>query len=370
MRIVVDATSLLLRSAGIKSYTHYWLQALRQAAQRRDIIDAFPFIGRTRDLHHDGSMLAQWATYPRLAALFAANYGGPAVLDLEIGKADVFHASNQIHHAPSKAKLTATIHDLTCWKMPELHTAANVKADQRFAERILKRADGLIAVSEATRQDAIEQLGIDENRIETIYSGVPEEYFRVPVDAVHAVREDLNLSRPYVLFVGTIEPRKNLDRLLDAWLGLHPDLRTEFELIIAGPAGWAPETAKRLRAGAAGVRVLGYVPEAFLPALTAGALLFAYPSLYEGFGFPVAQAMAAGVPVLTSNVSALPEIAKDGAELVDPLSVKEIRSGLERLLTSPERREELGIRGRERADQCRWSRCAQRSLRFFERVAG
>lgn len=92
----------------------------------------------------------------------------------------------------------------------------------------------------------------------------------MPVEAVHAVREDLNLSRPYVLFVGTIEPRKNLDRLLDAWLGMHPDLRAEFELVIAGPVGWAPETAKRLSAGASGARTLGYVPEAFLPALTAG----------------------------------------------------------------------------------------------------
>lgn len=160
MRIVVDATPLLLRSAGIKSYTHYWLRAMRQAAKRGEKIDAFPSLTRTRELHHDGSMLPMWQTYPRLAALFAVNYGGPAVLDLVIGPADVFHASNQIHHAPAKARLTATVHDLTCWKMPELHTAANVKADQRFADRILKRADGLIAVSEATREDAIELLAI------------------------------------------------------------------------------------------------------------------------------------------------------------------------------------------------------------------
>lgn len=369
MRITVDATSLLLRSAGIKSYTYHWMEAMRQATGR-DTIRAFPLLGAPGALDHDKSMLPLWATYPRLAVLYAVNLLGPAALDAAIGASDVFHASNQVHHAPRRARLTATIHDLTCWKMPELHTAANVAADRRFSERILRKADGLIAVSEATRQDAIELLGIDEYRIETIHSGVADAYFQVPVDAVLAVREDLRLSKPYALFVGTIEPRKNLDRLLDAWLGLRADLRQAHDLVIAGPSGWAPETARRLGAGASGVRLLGYVPEVFLPAVVAGALLFVYPSLYEGFGFPVAQAMAAGVPVLTSDVSALPEITAGAAELVDPLSVSAIRAGLARLLESDTRREQLAVHGKERAQSFRWSRCAQRSLRFFERIAG
>jgi alpha-1,3-rhamnosyl/mannosyltransferase len=369
MRVTIDATSFLLRSAGIKSYTYHWLQALRHIAGA-EVIHAFPFLEPNGQLNHDRSMLPLWATYPRLAALYAANYGGTAVLDTFLRGTDIFHASNQIHHAPSKALLTATVHDLTCWKMPELHTPANVKADHRFADRILKRAHGLIAVSEATREDAIELLDIDEDRIETIHSGVSEAYFNIPVDAVLAAREDLGLHKPYALFVGTIEPRKNLDRLLDAWLALSPGLREEFDLVIAGPSGWAPETAKRLTAGASGIRTLGYVPEQFLPAVTAGALLFVYPSLYEGFGFPVAQAMAAGVPVLTSNISALPEITGGAAELVDPLSVSEIQAGLQRMLTSPSIREQMAIAGKEHAQNYRWSRCAHRSLLFFERIAG
>ncbi|MBI4904917.1 MAG: glycosyltransferase family 4 protein [Acidobacteria bacterium] len=368
MRITIDATSLLLRSAGIKSYTHHWLKALRQTGDAE--IRAFPFITTTGDLHHDRSMLPLWSTYPRLAALYAVNYLGPVVLDACIGGADIFHCSNQVRHAPRRARLTATIHDLTCWKMPELHTPANVRADRNFAERVLQKADGIIAVSEATRQDAIEELGIAEERIVAIHSGVNEEFFHVPVDDVLAVKDFYGLDKPYVLYIGTIEPRKNIDRLLAAWLQLPADVLEEHELVIAGPLGWAPETGKRLEAGLPGLRRLGYVEEAALAPLTAGALVFAYPSLYEGFGFPVAQAMAAGVPVLTSNISALPEITGDAAELVDPLSVSEITAGLKRLLTSPTMRESLAIEAKDRAQRYRWSRTAERSITFFQKVAG
>jgi alpha-1,3-rhamnosyl/mannosyltransferase len=174
-----------------------------------------------------------------------------------------------------------------------------------------------------------------------------------------------------VLCVGAIEPRKNLDALLDAWQQLRPTLREEFDLVIAGATGWAaPATRARLEAGVPGLRCLGYVRERDLPGLTAAATVFAYPSLYEGFGFPVVQAMAAGVPVLTSDVSSLPEVAGDAAVLVDPRSVAGIAAGLERLLESPSLRARLAHAGKLRARAFQWEECARRSLRFFERVAG
>lgn len=363
MRITIDAASLLLRSAGVKNYTYHWLKHLRRAAGR-DEIRAYPLLSDVATLDHEASALPLWQTIPRLAALFAVNKLGPAALDLAIGRTDVFHASNQVQHAPGgdrsgKARLTATVHDLTALLMPELHTAGNVRADAIFAERILKRADGLIAVSENTRQDAIRVLGIAPERITTIYSGVPQEYFEA-----RAARR----VRPYVLFVGAIEPRKNLGTLLDAWRGMRVELRETFELVIAGPMGWATEeTQARIRTEAT---YLGYVPETDLPGLVAGATAFVYPSLYEGFGFPVAQAMAAGVAVVTSNVSCLPEVAGEGAVLVDPRSVGEIAAGLTRVLESDTLRAELGSRGRERAMRYRWEACAEQSLGFFRRVGG
>jgi glycosyltransferase involved in cell wall biosynthesis len=363
MRITIDATSLLLRSAGVKNYTYHWLRYLRRQAGPGNEIRAYPLLskgmlGDVTKLDHEASALSFMQTAPRLAALYAVNALGPAALDLAIGRSDIFHASNQVHHAPRRARLTATVHDLTAFLMPELHTPGNVRADGIFAERILKRADGLIAVSENTRQDAIRVLKIAPDRIATIYSGIADEYF----DPAPSHR-----AKPYVLFVGAIEPRKNLETLLDAWRGLRPDLREIFDLVIAGPLGWAPEsTSARIRSEAT---YLGYVPEAELPGLIAGASAFVYPSLYEGFGFPVAQAMAAGVAVVTSNVSCLPEVAGEGALLVDPRSAAEISAAIARLLESETLRAEVGRRGRERANQFRWEKCAAQSMQFFQSVS-
>ena len=197
-----------------------------------------------------------------------------------------------------------------------------------------------------------------------IYSGVDDRFF-----SATPVRRE----RPYVLFLGTIEPRKNVDTLLDAWRLVRPDIRAQYDLIVAGPAGWQSEaTLGRLRTEkTAGVRYLGYVSEQDIPALTAGATLFAYVSLYEGFGFPVAQAMAAGVSVVTSSTSCLPEIAGEGALVVDPRSPSDVAAGLERMLGDAELRARIGRAGRQRATQLfRWEECARRSLAFFEQVAG
>jgi glycosyltransferase involved in cell wall biosynthesis len=189
----------------------------------------------------------------------------------------------------------------------------------------------------------------------------------VPADAISRVKLRYQLQRPFVLFIGTIEPRKNIDTLLDAYTAMESSLREEFELVIAGPSGWAPrETIARLNTK--GVRYLGYVPEPDLAPLTAAAMVFAYPSLYEGFGFPVAQAMAAGVPVITSHVSSLPEITGNAALLVDPRSTSELQNALTRLMLSPDLRVELGERSRCQAREFRWDVCAAKSLAFFERV--
>ncbi len=192
-------------------------------------------------------------------------------------------------------------------------------------------------------------------------------FFHVSEDAIADVRTRYQLKRPFVLTVGTIEPRKNLALLVDAYRALPASMQDEYELVLAGPVGWADqETLERVRS----VRYLGYVAESDIAALTAAATVFAYPSLYEGFGFPVAQAMAAGIPVVTSNVSALPEVAGDAALLVDPRSRNEIRYALYRLLLHPELRLAMAGQGRARAEAFRWEICAQKSWRFFREICG
>ena len=361
MRVVIDASSLLLRSAGVKNYFYHWLRHLRALAGI-DAIRAFPFLKEFGDLNHERSVLPPAATYRRLVAVYLAKFGFNPLLEYCARGSDVFHVSNLLRNRPRRTRVTATVHDLTCLLMPEVHTPDNVKADRGFVERILKHADGLIAVSENTRQDVIQLLGVNPEKVWTIYPGVAEAYF----DATPR-----QFEKPYVFSVGTLEPRKNLGRLLDAWQALPADIRGEYELILAGSHGWhAEEVTARLESGIPGVRHLGYVPESELPGWTAGATALVYPALYEGFGFPAAQALASGVPVIASDSSSLPEVVGEGGLTVDVNSVAEIRCALELLLTSPALRKRLSVNARARAERFRWERSARESLEFFEAVCG
>ena len=361
MRVLIDASPLLLKSAGVKNYYYHWLVELRRQAGA-DAIRIFPFLEDLGDLDHEQSVLTPFQTYPRLAAMYLARLGLNAVVEFAAHGAGIFHVSNIVRNRLKHARLTATVFDLTCQLMPQFHTVANVEADRGYIQQVLRHADGLIAISESTKQDAVRLIGVAPEKVHVIYPGIADTYF----DAAPMARE-----KPYVLCVGTLEPRKNVGILLDAYEQLPRATREQFDLILAGPPGWHSEAIhQRLRGGIEGVRYLGYVPERDLPGLTAGATALAYPSLYEGFGFPAAQAMAAGVPVVTSNTSSLPEVVGAGGIAVDPRSVVELSAALERVLTSPALRMELGANGKRLAQQFRWERCASLSLKFFERVSG
>jgi alpha-1,3-rhamnosyl/mannosyltransferase len=372
MRVLIDATALLLPGGGVKTYIHHWLEYLRRLARPPDEIHAFPFLNRIGGLEHERSPLGRAATRLRLSFVHVANIWGNPMLDALGRRYDVFHESNtQVQNPPRTARLTATIHDLTCWTVPETHTPRNILETKQFAERVLRRAERLIAISESTRQDAIRILGIAADRIDVIRPGVADEFFQAGEREAERVRGKYGLPRRYILSVGVLEPRKNFGTLLDAYGGLPEETRQAFPLVVAGPAGWRQDDLRaRLEAGSGGVRYLGYAPEPDMPGLTAGATVFAYPSLYEGFGLPVAQAMAAGVPVLTSDVSSLPEVAGEAAVLVDPRSPGEIGAGLERLLSSDSLCARLGECGRRKAAEYRWAKAAEKSLAFFRAVAG
>jgi glycosyltransferase involved in cell wall biosynthesis len=367
MRICIDATSLLLRSAGVKNYVYHWMRSLQQEAPQLEV-GAFPLLGQVGALDHERSVLSLAQTIPRIALLHFFNVRFNPAIDLAMASVDVFHASNLMRNLPRRTKLTATIYDMTVRLLPHLHTEGNVRAENAFYQAVLKRADGLIAISESAKHDAIEQLNLEPDRVKVIYPGIDERFFSARPSADISLK--YGLPKPYLLFVGTIEPRKNIDAILDAYQALPRDTREAFDLAIAGPLGWAQgATVNRIKQGFPGLRVLGYISEEDLPALTAGAAAFVYPSLYEGFGFPVAQAMAAGVPVITSNLSSLPEVAEGAGFLVDPKSVSEIRNAMEDLLTSATSRQELAAAGRRKAMLFRWQNSAVQSAKFFESLA-
>ncbi len=344
----------------MKTYVYYWVDALIRA-RGADSVRLFPALRDIGECFHERSAAGPIRTLAGLVLLHAANATRLPLLNMMQGF-DVFHASHQLISPPRNRKITATLYDMTCWLVPEMHSRANVAAAKRFAELVLRRADGLIAISENTKRDAVRVLDLNPDRIHVIYPGVAEGFF-------HA--KPLQRTKPYALFVGTIEPRKNVAALLDAWEGLPQGVRDEFDLVIAGPPGWGEsEVMNRLREGIPGVVYLGYVAEEELPGLTAGAVVFVYPSFYEGFGLPVAQAMASGVPVITSTTSCLPEVVGEGGILIDPRSARELKEALYLSLTGDSTLQRRGELGRRRAQKFRWRASADNAWFFYDQLAG
>ena len=267
----------------------------------------------------------------------------------------------------------ATVHDLGFHYYPEAHTLfQNVYL--RWSTRHNARASTLVlADSLATREDLVRYYHLAPEKIRVVYPGRDETLTPVTDPTLlAAVRARYDLQQPYLLYVGTLHPRKNLVRLVQAFARLlsRPAAGSPRPLLVlAGQKGWLyaeiDEAVRRL--GLEGhVRLPGYVPDEDLPALLSGALAFVFPSLYEGFGLPVVEAMACGTPVVCSRVSSLPEVAGDAALLVDPLEVEAIAAVLARVVGDEGLRRELIERGFERARQFSWQRCARETLDALE----
>jgi alpha-1,3-rhamnosyl/mannosyltransferase len=366
--VCIDCSPLLVRSAGVKTYLYHWLSALRSLEPAA--IGTFLAPSRLTGLQHDKG---HWHHPARIALLQSLNRLPSAFCGAVVPPGEFFHISSLLRKPPRR-RLTATLYDLTPWIVPEFHTGAVVAAEKAAAAGVLQRADGIIAISENSKYDAIRILGIDPEKIRVIYPGVSKPYFSVTPAAIQEVREHYNLRLPFFLFVGTVEPRKNIDRLLTAWQNLPVAFRAEHRLVIAGMPGWqSSETMRRLLQLAreeSGVLYLNYISERDMPALTAAAHAMVYPSLYEGFGLPVAQAMAAGCPVITSNVSSLPEITAGAALLIEPRDVTQLSDAIRRMAESPTLCERLRAEGISRAARFTWENSAAESLRFFKELAG
>jgi glycosyltransferase involved in cell wall biosynthesis len=271
----------------------------------------------------------------------------------------------------------ATVHDLGFHYFPEAHTPFQ-NAYLRWATRFNARcAARVLADSEATRQDLIRLCGTAESKIVVVYPGCDESLAPVTDPAMlAAVCRRYGLTKHYLLYVGSLQPRKNLVRLVEAFASLHESRPADKEspiadlqLVLAGPTGWLfDEILDRITHLGLSDRVVvtGYVPTADLASLLSGALAFVFPSLYEGFGLPVLEAMACGTPVVCSNVSSLPEVAGNAALLVDPLDTEALVEALARIVSDPGLRRELVQRGFRQAKRFSWRRCARETLQVLE----
>lgn len=252
-----------------------------------------------------------------------------------------------------------TVHDLTYKRFPDLLQKETLHNLEAHMAREIAAAEAVICVSESTRRDLLEFYQADPSRIVAIHSGLPDLPAPAPVP---------NLPERYILFVSTVEPRKNLGVLLDAYARLRRSGRYDGALVVAGKIGWkAGEIARRLREP--GVVHLDYVPPAQLATLYQRADAFVFPSIYEGFGFPLLEAMAAGTPVIAARSSSLPEIGGDAALYFDPLEPPALESALAQVLGDEKRRQELVARGRVQAAKFRWDEAAEKTLEVLRRVS-
>ncbi|MCY4163896.1 MAG: glycosyltransferase family 1 protein [bacterium] len=305
---------------------------------------------------------------PRLALYWAWHGLRWPSVELAVGPVDVVHATGMAI-PPKTAPMVATVNDLAFMQYPEHFTARGRRFFGRAWQLICADADVIVCPSQHTAT-ACSAAGVSRERLRVVPYGV--DTAKVPLSgarlAVQEVKRRYRLGERFVLWVGTVEPRKNLEGLLEAWRMLQP---REEQLVLVGPQGWNSELGDTVAAFGNSVRVLGFVAEADKRALLAAATVFCYPSLTEGFGLPVLEAMAQATPVVTSAVGATAEVAGDAGVLVDPFCPKTIADALAGLLDSGEEATRLGQMGQQRAQaEFSWQRSAQGLLDVYHEVAG
>lgn len=390
MKIVIDISQIVYEGTGVATYTrnivrellklnknnrHQYLlfgTSLRQRARLESFISSLENEG----LNFDHFFLSLPPTFTDLIW----NRIHHVKLEKLIGKFDLLHSSDWVQ-PPTRAKKVTTIHDMIVYKYPQTSTnrfgfnleklspIANIVQTQKDRLKwVQKEADLILADSLSTKRDIVEILKIPSARIRTIYlaAGDNFEEFRKQsvkekVARVQKVRNKYHLGRDYILAVGTQEPRKNLKTLIAAFTKLS-DVKTD--LVIAGKFGWGQRDEHKDNSA---IKILGYVPQDDLPALYAGAKLFAYPTLYEGFGVPILEAFSAGTPVLTSNLSSHPEVGGKATIYVNPEDVGSIAKQISGLLKlSQTLRQKMIEKGYRQLGLFSWEKAAQETLAAYE----
>ncbi len=379
IKLLVDIQPLLRRRTGVGNYIFYLLRELLDDARVEDVVGVYGwrfyereelrgllFPSNTSYSSPDKGRLRGVSLLRRLPWMREVRGGVQALrIKLSWGRYHdyVFWGGNYYLPPLRGLKSIVTVHDLSHLHYPEFHPADRVNFLKRYLPSVIQRASAVTVVSEATRQDVVKQLG-EIIKLPPLFVVTPAAAWVKGENT--AVREKYLLPAQFILSVGTLEPRKNVARLLEAYQRLAPDLQAAWPLLLVGDKGWLTEELAATLDNDDNVRWLGYVPDEDMSGLYQCAGVFAYVSLFEGFGMPVLEAMASGVPVLTSNISSMPEVAGSAAVLVDPLSVDDIADSLRTLLQDECLRNTLALAGRERALQFEWKTSALRLLELCE----
>ncbi|TGQ66893.1 MAG: glycosyltransferase family 4 protein [Mesorhizobium sp.] len=366
MKIGIDARNLVPGLTGIGRYVVEMTRALVAAGHRPILYLPEPPANGLVDLKGADMRVAGFR-----GAVARMIWSQTALPRAAAGDAvDVFWgpAHRLPFRLPAPMPRVVTIHDLVWAYAPETMRWQTWGAERIFAGAAVRRADAIVVDSDATMGALRQRYPGLEAPVTTIYPG----YTRLVPGDIEAVRTRFGIDRTYLLFVGTLEPRKNLVRLLEAWAGLGSAVRSGHLLVIAGGQGWHLGDLRshlaRLKISDQ-VRLTGYLDDNDLASLYAGARALTMPSLYEGFGLPILEANGFGVPVLTSNISSMPEIAGEGALLVDPLSVSDLTAKLHHLLTDDRDLARRAAIAKANAARFDWHASAERLLEVFDQAA-
>ena len=367
MRIAFDAYQALFQSGGIARYARGLISAIAEI-QKNDhfmlFYNRFCEKGKPWKPPYGNSRIKQVFVPRRLLQGAWETLKWPPA-EFFCGSIDLFHGLHFVLPPVRNARRVLTVHDLTYLKYPEYFSNRNLNDHgyRRELPRGLKLADAVIAVSQKTQEDLIELMKFPEERIRVIYEGVDSHFFNhVEGKEAAAIRALYDLSIPYMVFlIGTPEPRKNLMKTVTAARQAAPHLK----LVLIGPQ---KPLKSLLNGDFHNIKFTGIVQEEHLPALLSGAQISLYPSLYEGFGLPVLESMACGVPVITSRTGSLPEVAGDAALLVDPEDVGEIAGAISELINDDVLQNRLKTAGKKRAAEFTWQKAAEETLSLYREL--
>ena len=368
MRIAIDARKL--RDYGIGTYVRNLLRHLTRIDQTSEYV----VLCREADRQLVGELGDNFRAVPEASPGYSVREQITVPRDLRRERADLFHAPHYVLPPLTPCKSVVTIHDCIHLRFPQYLPNRLGYAYARGAMWMAThQSSRILTVSEASKRDILRYFNVPPEKIDVIYNGIDERFSTPPPeDDVARVRERYQLYDPFILYAGNIKPHKNLERTIEAFHLLRRSAEfAEVKLVIIGD-----EIAKYAALRHAVhrhklhkyVRFFGFVPNQTLAILYRLAGVFVFPSLYEGFGLPPLEAMASGTPVITSNVSSLPEVVGDAALLVDPLQPEAIADAMRRVLSDPALRDDLRARGLDRARHFSWERSIRRVREIYGEV--
>ena len=376
MRICIDAYHAIGGYGGIHRYTVHLIKGLLKIDSENQYIlfyNSFRRIdNKTLPVFNGKNVTNIICKFPRrlLTRMWDITRFPP--IEFLTGKIDIYHSLHFLLPPQRQGKSILTIHDTTYLKYPEFfsHDPQNEYGYRVSLPNAAKRAHRIIAISHSTKRDVMELLGIPEEKIEVIYFGVGEEYKpSTKRDEKAYILKKLGIGEgEFILYImGTIEPRKNVKNLLEAYRLFIEKCKRDVSLVLVGIGRFPDDVRKKVEEYNLNGKVIlkEGIPEEYMPVLMNSACLFIYPSLYEGFGLPVLEAMACGKAVITSNVSSMPEVVGDAGVLIDPQNIEEMSSALGKVILDKGFRNDLEKRALDRSRLFSWERCARETLKVY-----